>query len=346
MTDTEDEFRWQAILRRDRQQDTHFVYAVRSTGIYCRPSCPARRPQRHNIRFFDKPQQAQTAGFRPCKRCTPDQTDRTHLAIIAACRAMETSDTIPRLDDLAERAGLSPSRFHRAFKAVLGITPWAYAQEHRAKRLRQHLTTAPSVTDALYAAGYNASSRFYEQSDSVLGMTPTEFRAGGADTRLHFAIGQTSLGAVLVASGRRGICAILLGDDPDILLRDLQNRFPQAELVGGDPGYDHHVAAIIQCVEHPSIPPDLPLDIRGTAFQQRVWQALRDIPPGTTATYQEIAQRLGLPKAARAVAGACAANSLAVVVPCHRVVRTDGSLSGYRWGVERKRQLLEREKRR
>ena len=269
-----------------------------------------------------------------------------HAALVAdACRRIESAEQSPSLDELAEQAGLSAFHFHRVFKAVTGLTPKAYAQAHRAQAVREGLAKPQArVTDALFDAGYNASSRFYENADAMLGMTPRQFRDGGVDARIEFAIGQSSLGAILVARSQRGVCAISLGDDPDALLRELQDRFPRAELIGGDAGFERLVAQVVGLIEQPGIGIDLPLDVRGTAFQQRVWDALRKIPAGETASYTQIAQRIGAPKSVRAVAQACASNTLAVAIPCHRVVRSDGALSGYRWGVERKRELLARER--
>ena len=275
----------------------------------------------------------------------PPSTNK-HAALVAqACRRIEASEQPPSLDDLAMHAGLSPFHFHRVFKAATGLTPKAYAQAHRAQAVREGLAKPQArVTDALFDAGYNASSRFYENADAMLGMTPRQFRDGGVDARIEFAIGQSSLGAILVARSQRGVCAISLGDDPDALLRELQDRFPRAELIGGDAGFERLVAQVVGLIEQPGIGIDLPLDVRGTAFQQRVWDALRKIPAGETASYTQIAQRIGAPKSVRAVAQACASNTLAVAIPCHRVVRSDGALSGYRWGVERKRELLARER--
>ena len=275
----------------------------------------------------------------------PPSTPNRHAALIArACRRIEAAEQPPSLDDLAQDAGLSPFHFHRVFKAATGLTPKAYATAHRANAVRASLARGKaSVTDAIFDAGFNANSRFYEQADAMLGMKPAQYRAGGADARIAFAIGQCSLGAILVARSARGVCAISLGDDPDALLRELQDRFPRAELVGGDAGFERLLAQVVGLIAQPGIGHDLPLDVRGTAFQQRVWQALRRIPPGQTASYADIAARIGSPKAVRAVAQACAGNTLAVAIPCHRVVRSDGALSGYRWGVERKRVLLERE---
>jgi AraC family transcriptional regulator of adaptative response/methylated-DNA-[protein]-cysteine methyltransferase len=333
-----------AIRARDPASDGRFVYAVRTTGVYCRPTCGARPARPENVSFHADGAAARAAGFRPCKRCRPDEQPRDAALVAEACRTIAASEEPPRLDALAKRAGLSVSRFHRIFTAATGVTPRAWAAAERAKRVRDGLGTGDrSVTEAIFDAGFNGSSRFYEGAKDVLGMTPTAFRRGGDTARIRFALGECSLGAVLVAQSDQGICAITLGDEPDALLRDLQDRFPRAELIGADRDFESTVAQVVALVESPERGLDLPLDIRGTAFQQRVWQALRAIPAGTTATYTTIAQALGEPKAVRAVAGACAANALAVAIPCHRVVRTDGSLSGYRWGVARKRELLRRE---
>ena len=274
----------------------------------------------------------------------PATTEATAARIAASCRRIEGATEPPRLAELATQAGLSTFHFHRLFKAATGLTPKQYADAYRARRVRDALSRADAkVTDAIFDAGFNATGRFYEQAGAVLGMTPRQYRAGGVDARIAFAIAQTSLGALLVARSARGVCAISLGDDPDALLRELQDRFPRAELVGGDAGFERLLAQVVGLIAQPGIGHDLPLDVRGTAFQQRVWQALRRIPPGQTASYADIAARIGSPKAVRAVAQACASNTLAVAIPCHRVVRSDGALSGYRWGVARKRALLERE---
>lgn len=271
----------------------------------------------------------------------------THAALVAqACRRIEAMAPPPSLQALATQAGLSPHHFHRVFKAVTGLTPKAYADAHRARAVRTQLARGDaSVTEAMFEAGFNASSRFYARADAMLGMTPGQYRRGGVDARIEFALGQCSLGAILVARSARGVCAIALGDDPEPLLRDLQDRFPHAELIGGDAGFEQLVAQVVGLVEAPNVGIDLPLDVRGTSFQQRVWQALRAIPAGQTASYAQVAQRIGMPGAARAVARACASNTLAVAIPCHRVVRSDGALSGYRWGVARKQALLDRERR-
>ncbi|QPG65806.1 bifunctional DNA-binding transcriptional regulator/O6-methylguanine-DNA methyltransferase Ada [Pseudomonas sp. BIGb0427] len=343
---SESDPRWQAILARDPAADQAFVYAVRTTGVYCRASSSSRLPRIDNVEFFDSAEQAEAAGYRPSKRRGADQTHvaKQHRAqVTRACALIESADPAPSLNQLAEQLNLSPFHFHRVFKAVTGLTPKAYASAHRAHKVRTQLQQSATVTDALYEAGFNSNSRFYESSNARLGMTPGAYRDGGANTDIRFAIGQCSLGAILVAQSERGICAILLGDDPQALLNDLQDKFPKANLIGGDAGFETLVARVVGFIEAPGIGLDLPLDLRGTAFQERVWQALRAIPAGSTASYAEIAQRIGSPRAVRAVAQACAANALAVAIPCHRVVRSDGNLSGYRWGVERKRELLARE---
>ncbi|MBC9179771.1 bifunctional DNA-binding transcriptional regulator/O6-methylguanine-DNA methyltransferase Ada, partial [Pseudoroseomonas ludipueritiae] len=280
------------------------------------------------------------------RRCRPDlppPRQRQAAMVAEACRRLDAAEEVPDLPALARELGLSPSHFHRLFRAVTGLTPGAYAASARARRLREELPAARTVTEAIYAAGYGSNSRVYESADALLGMTPTAWRAGGAASTIRFAIGECALGSILVARSEKGVCAILLGDEPEALLQDLQDRFPRATLIGGDAHFEALVAQVVGFVEAPGTGLDLPLDLRGTAFQHRVWQALKDIPPGSTASYAEIAARIGQPGAARAVASACAANALAVAIPCHRVVRGDGSLSGYRWGVARKRELLARE---
>jgi AraC family transcriptional regulator of adaptative response/methylated-DNA-[protein]-cysteine methyltransferase len=345
-TFSSDAERWDAVQRRDPLADGQFWYSVSSTGVYCRPSCGARPALRRNVSFHDSCIDAQQAGFRACLRCKPDQpplAERHAQAVAQACRLIDAAEDAPDLDSLAQACAMSRFHFHRIFKAHTGITPKAYAAAGRARRLQQGLAQAPSVTDALYAAGFNSSGRFYAAADGVLGMTPKAFRAGGSGASIRFAIGACSLGAILVAATDKGICAILLGDDPDLLARDLQDRFPRAELRGAEADFEATVATVVGFVESPALGFDLPLDVRGTAFQQRVWQALRAIPSGSTVSYAELAERVGVPSGARAIAGACAANPVAVAIPCHRVVRQDGSISGYRWGVERKAALLKRE---
>ncbi len=341
-----DDARYDAIRRRDAALDGAFVYSVRTTGVYCRPNCPARLARRENVRFHPTPADARAAGFRACLRCQPDGVGiaaRHAAAVQRACRLIEAAEEPPTLAAIAAAAGLSPHHLHRVFRAATGVTPKAYADAHLARRAADGLRGGASVTEAIYGAGYSAPSRFYEQSAARLGMTPGAYRRGGPGAAIRFAVGQCSLGAVLVAATARGVCAILLGDDPDALVRDLQDRFPQAALDGEDGAFDATVARVVAFVDAPRRGLDLPLDIGGTAFQQRVWAALQAIPPGETRSYAQVAAGIGNPAAVRAVAGACAANPLAVAVPCHRVVRLDGNLSGYRWGIERKRALLARE---
>lgn len=342
----DDAARWAAVLCRDQQADGCFYYAVKTTGIYCRPSCAARRARREHVSFYPTGTAAEQAGFRPCQRCRPHEPGLAaqHAALVAqACRQIETAVETPDLAALAASAGMSRFHFQRVFKAVTGVTPKAYATAHRTQRVRQTLRQADTVTAAIYEAGFQSNGRFYATAAEVLGMTPRVFRAGGPGVAIRFAVGPCSLGTILIAATDRGLCAILLGDDPETLIRDLQGRFPQAALHSAEDALAHWMAQVIGCIETPALGLALPLDVQGTAFQQRVWQALRAIPAGTTASYTDIASRIGRPTAARAVAQACAANPLAVAIPCHRVVRQDGALSGYRWGVERKRWLLERE---
>lgn len=339
--------RWRAVERRDRAADGSFVYCVRTTGVYCRPSCAARLPRRENVAFHATCADAERAGFRPCKRCRPNEpalVQAQAAAVAKACRLIEQAEEAPSLAVLAQAAGLSRFHFHRVFKAVTGVTPKAYADAHRGQRVRTELTSTDTVTQAIYGAGFNSNGRFYAAAPGLLGMTPTEFRAGGSGRVIRFAVGDCSLGTILVAATDKGVCAIEFGDDPDALVRGLQDRFPSARLVGADASFEQLVAKVVGFVEAPAQGLELPLDIRGTAFQQRVWDALRAIPPGSTASYREIAARIGAPKAVRAVAQACASNAIAVAIPCHRVVRTDGASSGYRWGVARKRALLARER--
>jgi AraC family transcriptional regulator, regulatory protein of adaptative response / methylated-DNA-[protein]-cysteine methyltransferase len=341
-----DDERWEAVCRRDRAADGALYYAVRTTGVYCRPSCSSRQPRRENVEFHATPAAAEAAGFRPCKRCKPTAQGlaERHAAVVAkACRLIEQAEELPSLDDLARGAGLSPFHFHRVFKSVTGVTPKAYADAHRGRRVRDELKSAGTVTEAIYGAGFNSNARFYESSDDLLGMTPSEFRDDGAGATIRFAVGECSLGSILVAATDKGVCAIQFGDDPDALVRNLQDAFSKAKLVGGDAAFEQLVAKVVGFIEAPQHGLDLPLHVRGTAFQQKVWRALRKIRPGTTASYAAIAERIGEPKAVRAVAQACGANPVAVAIPCHRVVRRDGALSGYRWGVERKRALLEKE---
>lgn len=343
---TEQDPRWARVLRRDKSADGLFWYSVATTGVFCRPSCASRTANPKNVRFHATMAAARAAGFRACKRCKPAgaSVDTENAALIAkACKLIEASEQSLSLQELADAVELSPAYFHRLFKAKTGLTPKDDAAAHRAARVREHLRRGPSITQAIYDAGYNSNGRFYANAPGILGMTPKRFRRGGAGERIRFAVGQCSLGAILVASSEKGVVSILIDDEPEKMVRALQDRFPNATLIGADADYERLVAQVVGMVESPGALVDLPLDVRGTVFQRRVWQALRKIPAGKTASYIDIARRIGAPKAVRAVAGACASNNIAVAIPCHRVVRHDGALSGYRWGVERKRTLLERE---
>jgi AraC family transcriptional regulator, regulatory protein of adaptative response / methylated-DNA-[protein]-cysteine methyltransferase len=338
--------RWTRVKMRDKSADGAFWYSVATTGVFCRPSCPSRTANPKNIRFHDSPESARAAGFRPCKRCKPEGTsvDAQNAILVAkACKLIESRSEPMPLQELARAVELSPHYFHRLFKAKIGLTPKEYASAHQASRVRKNLESGPSITQAIYDAGYNSNGRFYENAAGILGMTPKQFRRGGQNEEIRFAVGQCSLGAILVASSKTGVVSILIDDEPDALVRALQDRFAHAQLVGADKEYEQLVARVVGLVESPGTSAELPLDVRGTVFQRKVWRALRKIPVGKTVSYADVARRIGAPKAVRAVAGACAANNIAVAIPCHRVIRNDGNVSGYRWGVERKRVLLERE---
>ena len=340
---TTDEEKWTAVLAKNPDADGKFFFSVKTTGVYCLPSCRSRTPLRKNVTFYETAAAAEKAGFRPCKRCRPTGPSRAEIqetAIAKACRLIEGAEHSPTLNQLAKAAGMAPYYFHRTFKAITGVTPKEYAMAHRSQRMRQELAKSKSVTEAIYGSGFNSNGRFYATATGVLGMTPTKFRKGGVGEHIRFAVGQCSLGSILVAMSEKGVCAISFGDDPNVLLRDLQDQFPKADLVGGDQEFEKIVAQVVGFIEAPRIGLKLPLDVRGTAFQLRVWQALKEIPCGKTVSYREIAERIGAPKAVRAVAQACGSNHLAVAIPCHRVLRNNGALSGYRWGVERKQALL------
>lgn len=343
-----DDARWSALCAKDPAADGHFWFAVSTTGIYCRPTCHSRRPLRENVHFFDTAVAAKAAGFRPCKRCQPDQAQPAlvaeHAAAIEqACALISDGDPPPPLMALAAAVGMSPYHFQRVFKAHTGVSPKQYAMTMRRQRAQQTLQEAGSVTAAIYDAGYGSSSHFYGEIADALGMTPTAYRAGAAGVTIRFGAAQCYLGWVLAAATERGLCAIELGDDPEILADGLRVRFPDAEIVH-DPGFNDWMEQIVAFLDAPQRGLALPLDIQGTAFQRRVWAALREIPAGHTLSYTDMAVRIGAPSAARAIASACAANRLAVAIPCHRVVRRNGDLSGYRWGIERKRRLLEQER--
>jgi AraC family transcriptional regulator of adaptative response/methylated-DNA-[protein]-cysteine methyltransferase len=340
--------RWTRLVTRDASADGSFVYSVATTGVYCRPSCGARTPKPCNVAFHFDPAAAEAAGFRACKRCRPDEAplaERQAALVAAACRRIEAAEEPPSLGELADGAGLSPHHFHRLFRSITGLTPKGYGDAQRARKVRAALGKGAQVTEALYDAGFGSSGRFYAAADGALGMKPAAYRKGGAEAVIRYGIGQSSLGRVLAAASERGICAIMLGDDDAELVGDLERRFPNARTIEADAGFAATVADVVAVVDEPARGLALPLDIRGTAFQQRVWQALQAIPAGETRSYADVAQAVGEPRAARAVAAACAANKIAVAVPCHRVVHRDGSLSGYRWGVERKRALLSKEAR-
>lgn len=342
---TDDE-RWLAVIEKDKTADGKFFYSVKTTGVFCLPSCPSRPALRKNVAFYDTLENAEQAGFRACKRCWPKGptlAEEQAVAVAKICRLIEAAEETPPLESLAKSAGMSRYHFHRVFKTLVGVTPKVYAMAHRSQRVREKLSRRSSVTAAIYDAGFRSNSRFYEKSSETLGMTPTNFRNGGADTTIRFAVGECSLGSVLVAASEKGVCAIAFGEDPNALVKNLQDQFPKALLIGGDKTFELTVARVIGFIEAPQTGLDLPLDVRGTAFQQKVWRALREIPVGSTVSYTEIAHRIGAPKAVRAVASACGSNTIAVAIPCHRVLRRNGDLSGYRWGVQRKSALIKRE---
>ncbi len=338
--------RWLQVLAKDASADGIFYYSVSTTGVYCKPSCASRPARPEHVAFHMSFKSAERAGFRACKRCKPTQPSlletRTKM-VTEICRMIETAQQNVNLATLAATAGLSMYHFHRIFKAVTGLTPKAYWAAHRAQKIRAELNKNATITDAIFEVGYNSNSRFYEQSSQLLGMTPSNFKSGGSNAVIRFALGECALGSILVASSELGVCAIFLGDNPEKLLQELQNTFLNADIIGADLDYERLVAKVVGFIETPAIGLDLPLDIRGTAFQQRVWQALREIPAGKTLSYSQLAQKIGKPKAVRAVASACAANKIAVAIPCHRVMRMDGALSGYRWGLVRKANLLDKE---
>lgn len=340
----DDTARWNAVLHRDPASARAFIYAVRTTGIYCVPTCPSRRPKRENVEFFADPAEAQRAGYRPCKRCNPDAQRSPEDDVVAqVCGLVFATETPPSLQEMAAHVGVSASHLHRSFKARTGQTPREFAADVRATRVREALARGVGVTQALYEAGYSSSSRFYGEAAEALGMPPSRYRDGGRDVSIQVALTECTLGHVLVATTGAGVCAVALGDTPEPLLAALRKRFARATFLPSDPAFERTVAEVVAAVEGTAPTTTLPLDIRGTAFQHRVWRALQAIPVGTTTTYGELAAALGRPDAARAVAAACAANELAVLVPCHRVVGSDGALRGYRWGLERKRALLQRE---
>ena len=342
-----DAARWQAVCARDAAADGQFYFAVVTTGVYCRPNCAARQPKRENVRFYDTVATAEAAGFRACKRCRPTGRSIAETqadAVRHACRLIDEAETPPSLTDLAEAVGISPFHFHRVFRAVLGVTPKDYAAARRVERLKRELDDGTPVAQAIYGAGYGSSSRLYETTHATLGMTPAAFQQGAKGKRIDWTVTPTALGPLLIAATPDGVCMIEFGADEVALERRLEARFPSAARTRADTVLADHVASVASYIATPSQGLSLPLDVQGTAFQRRVWRALQAIPPGRTASYGEVAAQLGQPSAARAVARACATNGVALAIPCHRVVGADGRLSGYRWGVERKRALLAAEK--
>lgn len=345
-----DALRWKQLCERDARAEGKFLYAVKTTGVFCRPTCASRLPRVENVEFFATARDAASAGYRACKRCRPEEApraERERALVLKLCRAIERrvegGDAAPSLEELARIAGLSAFHTHRLFKAVTGVTPKAYASSLRARRVRGALSKEVSVTRAIYEAGFGSSGRFYASSKEILGMKPSAYRGGGREETIRFAVGRCSLGSILVAFTERGLCAISLGKDERALESELGRLFPKAALERADATYQRQLRRVIALVEKPSVGLDLPLDVRGTAFQERVWQALSKVPAGQKLTYTELAKLVGTPRAVRAVASACAANRLAVAIPCHRVIGSNGKLCGYRWGIERKHELLERE---
>jgi AraC family transcriptional regulator of adaptative response/methylated-DNA-[protein]-cysteine methyltransferase len=338
--------RYDAFARRDRSLRDAFIMAVKTTGVYCRAGCPARMPKPENVSFFDTAEAARAAGFRACKRCKPDDAVQPHAAMIAdVCRVIETAETAPNLEALAQRAGLSPFHFHRLFKAETGVTPAQYASAVKDRRAKAALKGGASVTEAVYDAGYGSASRFYEGADTRFGMRPRAYRDGGAGEEIKLAVAPCTLGWVLAAATDKGLCAIEIGDDPEAMIEVFSHNFKNAKAVENDAALTRIVEQVVEAIDTPerAAMKDLPLDIRGTAFQRRVWDALRRIPRGETWTYAQVAEAIGAPKAVRAVGMACGSNPVSIVIPCHRVVGSNRKLTGYRWGVERKRELLKRE---
>lgn len=341
-----DDQRWQAVVARDNAADGQFFYAVASTGVYCKPSCAARLAKRENVAFHDSCAAAERAGFRACLRCKPNEPDlwqRQREIIERVCRLIEQNETSLNLDELAQQAGMSRFHFQRTFKKIVGITPKQFQQTVRAARAKNALQNERRITDAIYAAGFNSSGHFYADADKMLGMKARQFQHGGTDVVIRYGNAPCVLGVLLLAATDKGICSIELGDNEKDLTEALRHRFPRAQLEPMNEQIEQWLRALVQFIEQPRSALQLPLDIQGTAFQRQVWQALQDIPLGTTASYTDIAARIGKPSAARAVATACASNTLALAIPCHRVIRGNGELAGYRWGIERKRELLQRE---
>lgn len=342
-----DDARWQAVAANDGAADGLFYYAVTTTGVYCRPSCRSRLPRRSNVEYFSRCADAEKKGFRPCKRCKPglfSKDDEQRATIISACRIIENSQNQLSLTDLATQVELSPYHFHRLFKKIVGVTPKQYAKRHQAKQFHKDLKSSPSITDAIYSAGFSSSGSAYDKMQDQLSMKPMDYRRGGAGVTIQYGCALCHLGWVIVAATDRGICAIEFGDEKESLPEKVQERFPKASLVQADSSFNQLLTEVVDFVNAPKETFQLPLDIQGTAFQQRVWQILKEIKPGETLSYSEVARRIGKPEAFRAVATACGANRLAVVIPCHRVISKAGKVGGYRWGADRKKRLLQSEK--
>jgi AraC family transcriptional regulator of adaptative response/methylated-DNA-[protein]-cysteine methyltransferase len=339
--------RWKAVVDRENSADGCFYYAVKTTGIFCRPSCSSKLPNCENVEYFLSCQEAQASGYRACKKCRPTGTsvkEETEQKIIKACRIIENSNAVPKLVDLAKKVGLSSYHFHRLFRKYVGVTPKQFASIHRSKRLSDSLKSNDSITEAFYEAGYSSSSGAYNKNQDQLSMKPKEYKSGGVAITIYYGVIECILGWIIVAATDRGICSIEFGDDPAVLPQQLQDRFPKGTIIKAGPGFTNLIEKVVNFIKTPSDNFKLPLDIQGTAFQQQVWNILRQIKPGQTMSYAEVAEKIGNPNAVRAVATACASNKLAVVIPCHRVISKDGRLSGYRWGVERKKMLLDNEK--
>lgn len=343
---------WNAVLARDASRDGSFVFAVNSTGIYCRPSCPARRPKREQVRFFPLPEAAEQAGFRACKRCHPRRanTNDPQIELVRrVCHIIDEHDEeAATLEHLGASTGANAQHLQRTFKQIMGISPRQYAESRKIARFKAGVKSGASVTDAMYEAGYGSSRALYEKSSSQLGMTPATYGRGGKGMRIAFTIGDSPLGRLLVAATNKGVCAVTLGDSDTELTRALFAEYPEASIDSKDtsisPSLNLWLDRVLGSLKGERRPVDLPLDVQATAFQWRVWEELRRIPFGSTRSYQEIAKAIGKPNAVRAVARACATNRLALVIPCHRVIREDKSLGGYRWGLDRKKELLTRER--
>ncbi|WP_230413796.1 bifunctional DNA-binding transcriptional regulator/O6-methylguanine-DNA methyltransferase Ada [Undibacterium umbellatum] len=341
-----DDVRWDAVCIKNRDLDGEFVFAVKTTGIYCRPSCPAKTAKRQNVEFYETTVLAQQAGYRACKRCHPDGVSQEHSRnsmIETACQLIKNSEAPLKLETLASKMAMSPHHFHRIFKELTGVTPKQYQSALQKEKVRSLLNQSASISGAIYDAGYNSASRFYEMAGAMLGMSPKAYRAGAEDLQMQYMVCESALGLLLIASTEKGICTIEFGDSASVLEQVLQQRFPKASIRAAETHFKEWVTSILAYIQQPRGLLDLPLDVQGTAFQQRVWKALQDIPPGQTASYAEIAKRIGSPSSVRAVANACASNQFAVAIPCHRVIRSDGDVTGYRWGMERKKALLKRE---